>query len=100
MVVVVVLALVTITLAVVHSGADPSSIWRHAYPIPVVAAAVHFGGAGVVAAVAAVLLYAPFVLPALDREGATPAVLEGLLTIVLLLGIGALTAVLASGARR
>jgi two-component system sensor histidine kinase KdpD len=100
MVVVVVLALVTITLAVVHSGADPSSIWRHAYHIPVVAAAVHFGGAGVVAAVAAVLLYAPFVLPALDREGATPAVLEGLLTIVLLLGIGALTAVLASGARR
>ena len=49
MAVVIGLALVTITLAVVHDGADAASIWRHAYHVPVVAAAVHFGGAGVVA---------------------------------------------------
>jgi two-component system sensor histidine kinase KdpD len=93
-------ALAVITLAVVHSGADPASIWRHAYHVPVVAAALRFGGAGVVAALAAALLYAPFVLPALEREGATPAVLEGLSTIVLVLGVGVVSANLASGARR
>lgn len=93
-------ALAVITLAVVYSGADPASIWRHAYHVPVVVAGLHFGGAGVVAALAAALLYAPFVLPVLERDGATPAVLEGLLTILLVLGVGGLTAGLASGARR
>jgi signal transduction histidine kinase len=100
MVVAITFALATITLAVVSSGADPASIWRHAYHVPVVVAALHFGGAGVVAALAAALLYAPFVLPVLERDGATPATLEGLLTILLVLGVGVLSASLASGARR
>jgi two-component system, OmpR family, sensor histidine kinase KdpD len=94
------LALATITLAIAHSGADAASLWRHAYHVPVVAAALRYGSGGVLAAAGAVLLYAPFVLPALEREGATPAVLEGLLTFVLLLGVGVLSAALAAGARR
>jgi len=100
MLAVVTFALAAITLAVVHSGADPASIWRHAYHVPVVAASLHSGGGGVVASLAAALLYAPFVLPALEREGATPPVVEGLLTIVLVLAVGVLSSCLASGARR
>jgi two-component system, OmpR family, sensor histidine kinase KdpD len=94
------LALVTITLAIAQSGADAVSLWRHAYHVPVVVAALRYGGGGVLAALTAVLLYAPFVLPALEREGATPAVLEGLLTFALLLGVGVLSATLARVAQR
>jgi two-component system sensor histidine kinase KdpD len=65
-----------------------------------VAAALRYGVGGVLAALAAVLLFAPFVLPALERDGPTPMVLEGLLTFALLLGVGVLSAALAGGARR
>jgi two-component system sensor histidine kinase KdpD len=94
------LALAAITLAIAESSAGPASLWRHAYHVPVVLAALCYGGGGVLAALAAGLLYAPFVLPALERAGPTPAVLEGLLTLALLLGAGVLSATLASGARR
>ncbi|RPH77067.1 MAG: hypothetical protein EHM88_18465, partial [Candidatus Rokuibacteriota bacterium] len=80
---VIALALAAVTLAIAHSGADAASLWRHAYHVPVVVAALRYGVRGALAALAAVLLFAPFVLPALEREGATPAVLEGLLTFVL-----------------
>jgi signal transduction histidine kinase len=65
-----------------------------------VLAALRFGRGGLLAAVAALLLYAPFVLPAFERTGPTPDVLEGLLTFALLLGVGVLSAALAGGARR
>ena len=94
------LALAAITLGIACSGAEAASLWRHAYHVPVVAAALRYGSGGVLTAVAAVLLYAPFVLPALEREGATPAVLEGVLTFALLLGGGVLSAALAGVARR
>jgi len=100
MVIAITLALAGITLAVATSGAEAASLWRHAFHIPVVVAALRYGRGGVLAAVASVLLYAPFVLPALEREGATRPVLEGLLTFVLLLGVGVLSAALAGGARR
>jgi signal transduction histidine kinase len=99
-VLVIALALAAVTLAIAHSGADAASLWRHAYHVPVVVAALRYGVRGALAALAAVLLFAPFVLPALEREGATPAVLEGLLTFALLLGVGVLSAALAGGARR
>jgi two-component system sensor histidine kinase KdpD len=98
--VVVALALAAITLAVAESGASPASPWRHAYHGPVVLAALRYGGGGLLAALAAVLLYAPFVLPALERTGPTPQVLEGLLTLALVPGVGVLSAALAAGARR
>jgi two-component system sensor histidine kinase KdpD len=94
------LALAVITLAVAHSGAGATSLWRHAYHVPVVVAALRYRNGGTLAALAAVFLYAPFVLPALEREGATPAVLEGLLTFALLLGVGVLSGALAGGVRR
>jgi two-component system sensor histidine kinase KdpD len=97
---VIALMLVAITLAIAQSGAEAASLWRHAYHVPTVVAALRHGGGGVLAALTAVLLYAPFVLPALEREGVTPAVLEGLLTFALLLGVGVLSAALARGARR
>jgi two-component system sensor histidine kinase KdpD len=93
------LALGAITLAVAESG-GPASLWRHAYHAPVVVAALRWGAGGLLAALAAGLLYAPFVLPVLERRGPTPAVMEGLLTLVLVLGGGALAARLARGARR
>jgi len=94
------LALAAITLAVAESRAGAASLWRHAYHVPVVLAALRYGGAGLLAALAAVLLYAPFVLPALEREGPTPEVLEGALTSALVLGAGVLGAALAGGVRR
>jgi two-component system sensor histidine kinase KdpD len=97
---VIALMLAAITLAIAQSGADAASLWRHAYHVPVVVAALRYGGGGALAAAAAALLFAPFVLPAIERVGATPATLEGVLTIVLLVGVGVLTGALASGARR
>jgi two-component system, OmpR family, sensor histidine kinase KdpD len=94
------LALAGITLAIARSDVGAASLWRHAYHVPVVVAALRGGAAGALVALAAVLLYAPFVLPALERSGPTPAVLEGLLTFALLLGVGVLSAALATGARR
>jgi signal transduction histidine kinase len=96
----VVVALAAITLAVAESSAGPASLWRHAYHVPVVLAALWFGGRGLLAALAAVLLYAPFVLPTLEREGPTPAVREGLLTFALVPAAAVLGAALAQGARR
>jgi two-component system, OmpR family, sensor histidine kinase KdpD len=96
----VVVALAAITVAIGLADTGAASLWRHAYHVPVLAATVRWGAAGMVAALGAVLLYAPFVLPALERVGATPAVLEGLLTFGSLLGIGALGSALTAGARR
>ena len=100
MAIAVALALVAITVALAASDAGAASLWRHAYHVPVMLAALRWGGAGVLAALAAVLLYAPFVLPAVERGGATPAALEGAVTFALLLGAGGLGAALAAGARR
>jgi signal transduction histidine kinase len=97
---VVALALGGVTFAVALSGAGAASLWRHAYHVPVVLASLRWGGGGAVAALAAVLLYAPFVLPALERAGPTPPVLEGLATFALLLGVGVLSGALAAGVRR
>jgi signal transduction histidine kinase len=94
------LLLAAVTLAVAQSDAGPASLWRHAYHAPVALAAVRWGGRGLLVALAAVLLWAPFVLPALERSGPTPEVLEGLATFGFLLGSGALSATLTSRARR
>ena len=93
------LAGVVTTLALV----DPSSAspWRHAFLVPVLAAAGAFGaGGGLLAALAAVMLWAPFVLPALERAGITAAAVEGLVTFAVLLGAGGLCGALAAEAGR
>src|SRR5256885_2846222 len=94
------LTLGAITLAIALSDAGAGSLWRHAYHAPVVAASLRWGGGGVLAALAAMLLYTPFVLPALERGGPSRAVLEGLITLALLLGVGVSSGALAAGVRR
>src|SRR5262245_60226538 len=89
---------ITVLLALADDGV--TSLWRHAYHIPVVIAALVYGGPGVLVALAAILLYAPFVIPTLERSGPSAQVLEGLVTVVLLLGSGGLSAALAIGVRR
>jgi signal transduction histidine kinase len=93
-----VLALITGALALAD---DPvTSLWRHAYHAPIVAAALAYGGPGILIALAAVLLYSPFVIPALERSGLSGNVPEGLMTVAMLLGSGVLSAALAIGVRR
>ena len=94
------LTLGAITLAIALSDAGAGSLWRHAYHVPVVVASLRWGGGGVLAALAAMLLYTPFVLPALERGGPSRAVLEGLITLALLLGVGVSSGALAAGVRR
>jgi len=92
------LAVITVLLALADDGV--TSLWRHAYHVPVIVAALVYGGPGVLVALAAILLYAPFVIPALERLGPSAQVLEGLVTFAMLLGSGVLSAALAIGVRR
>jgi len=96
----VVLSLGAITACIALSDAGVGSLWRHVYHVPVVLAALRWGAGGVLAALAAMLLYTPFVLPALERSGPSPAVLEALVTLGLLLGVGVSSGALAAGVRR
>jgi signal transduction histidine kinase len=95
----VVLALGVITAGIALSDAGAASLWRHAYHVPVVVAALRWGARGVLVAVTAMLLYTPFVLPALERSGPSPAVLEALVTLALVLGVGVSSGALAAGVR-
>jgi two-component system sensor histidine kinase KdpD len=94
------LTLAGITALIAVSEAGAASLWRHAYHVPVVCAALRWGGGGVLAALAAILFYTPFVLPALERAGPSRAVLEALVTLALLLGVGVSSGALAAGGRR
>jgi len=51
----VVLALGAITACIALSDAGVGSLWRHAYHVPVVLAALRWGAGGVLAALAALL---------------------------------------------
>ena len=94
-------ALLAITALLVLLGGDPASPLRHAYLVPVVLGALR-GGAlgGALAAAAALLLYAPFVLPELERSGLTPETAEGLATLGVVAGAGTLVGALTTRAVR
>ena len=94
-------ALLAITALLVLLGGDPASPLRHAYLAPVVLGALR-GGAfgGALAAAAALLLYAPFVLPELERSGLTPETAEGLATLGVVAGTGTLVGALTTRAVR
>lgn len=95
------LLLTGVTVLIVALEPRSGTLWRHLYLAPVVLAGIRFGGpAGVVAALAAVLLFGPVVLREIERSGVTPAVLDGLVTFAVLLLAGALTGALAQRARR
>jgi len=94
-------ALLAITALLVLLGGDPASPLRHAYLAPVVLGALR-GGAfgGALTAAAALLLYAPFVLPELERSGLTPETAEGLATLGVVAGTGTLVGALTTRAVR
>ena len=68
--------LVAVTALLALEGGGPASLIRHAYFLPVVISALRFGTrGGALAAGAAVLFGAPFVLPEIERSGLTTAAL-------------------------
>jgi signal transduction histidine kinase len=93
-------ALAGITLLTLRVDLQTASVIHHLYLVPVVAAAMGFGvvGGGVTAA-AAILLQAPRVFAAIERDGLTPPALEHLLTFGVLAGAGVLVGWLAAFAR-
>ena len=93
-------ALASVTSIVALTG-GAGAIARYAFLVPIVAGAARFGfGGGLVTAVAAVLLYALFVLPSIERQGFDRAAAEGLVTFVILLLGGTLTGALTTRASR
>ena len=88
-------ALVAITALIALEGGGAASLLRHAYLVPVLAAALRFGAVGGgLAAAAAVLLSAPLVLPEIERSGVTTEAVEGLVTFAVLGLVGVLSGVL------
>jgi signal transduction histidine kinase len=89
-----------VTVALALAEAPPASPLRHLYLLPVVAAALRLGGLGGGASgLLAALLYAPLLLPSLERERLSAETLEGLLSLGLYLFVGGATGALAQRAR-
>lgn len=89
-----------ITAGLAWTDAGPASGLRHLYVLPTLWAALRFGslgggGGGLLAA----LLYAPFVLPAIERGGLTAETVEGLISLGFFLFVGSVTGPLARRAR-
>lgn len=92
---------VAVTAALVLTDAGPASGLRHLYLVPTLGAALRFGGlGGAGGGLLAALLYAPFVLPAIERGGVTGETVEGLVSLGLFLFVGSVTGPLAGRARQ
>lgn len=99
--IVVAASLSAVTSGIALDGSDPASPLRHLYLVPVVIAALVFGLRGaIVSGAGAVLLFAPIVLPDVERHGLSFATAEALLTMVLLVVVGGIVGALRSQARR
>lgn len=95
------LLLAVIGLLVEGPAPAPAPPARHLYALPVAAAALRFGRAGGgLAAVAALMLQAPRVFVHVERFGLSAAVVEELVSLLLLLGLGPLVGGLVTEARR
>ena len=93
--------LAAVTVGISLDDGDPASPIRHVYFLPVVLAALAFGLVGaVLAGSGALLLFAPVVLPDVERHGLTIDTVEGLVTIVLLLVVGGIVGALRTQSRR
>jgi two-component system, OmpR family, sensor histidine kinase KdpD len=93
--------LVVITCVLAAVDPAPGTPWRHLYLVPVVVGGVRSGVAGGgLAALAAVLLFGPVVLRHIETAGVTRAVIDGLVTVALVLLAGPLTGAWAARARR
>ena len=92
---------VVITAGLAAADGSPSTPWRHLYLLPVLLAGLRFGVAGgLIAALGAVLGVGPFVLREIEGHGPTRAAAEGIVTLAVLAGSGALVGSLAARARR
>jgi signal transduction histidine kinase len=93
--------LAAVTVGIALDDGDPASPIRHVYFLPVVLAALAFGFVGaVLAGIGALLLFAPVVLPDVERHGLTIDTAEALVTIVLLLVVGGIVGALRTQTRR
>ena len=93
------LAATALLIAVLDPASD--SLLRHAYVVPIVAAALRFGTlGGAVAGGAGLMLYAPAVLSHVERGGLDAGSAEGLVTLVMLASAGPLAGHLVGAARR
>jgi two-component system sensor histidine kinase KdpD len=94
-------ALAAVTAVIILTGPAPMSPWRHAFLVPVIAAALAGGlVGGALAAGGAVLLSAPFVLSDIERTGLGGAATEGLVSFVIILALGGLAGALRTRASR
>lgn len=94
-------ALALTTAGIALDDADPASPLRHLFAVPIVLGALAFGWTGaMLTGTGVVLLFAPVVLPDVERHGLTADVAEALVTVILLLGLGAIVGALRTQARR
>jgi signal transduction histidine kinase len=99
--VVIAMALAAVTALIAVEEGEPASLFRHAYLIPVLAAALRFGApGGGLAAAAAILSGAPIVLPEIERSGLTTEAVEALVTFAVLGLVGVLGGALGTRAGR
>ncbi len=95
------LALVGVAAAEAAADRTAGSPLRYLYVLPVVAAALRFGGpGGLLAGVAAAALQAPWLFPAIERSGLAPPVVERVVSLVTAPLAGALAGMLTGAARR
>jgi len=90
-------------IALAHAAVDgrPDSALRHAYVIPVAAMALRFGAtSGAVTALAVLLLEAPPLFVATERDGISASVLDAGLSYLVLLALGPALGALASESQR
>jgi signal transduction histidine kinase len=81
--------LLAITALIAVDGEGPASAFRHLYLIPTLWAAHRAGAAGgALAGFVAGLLYAPLVLPAIERVGLDARAIDGLVALGMPLGWG------------
>ena len=99
---IVVAALLALVIAgIALDDADPASPLRHLFVAPVLLGALVFGLPGaLLTAGGVVLLFAPVVLPDVERHGLTAEVAEALVTMLLVLIFGVIVGSLRTRARR
>jgi signal transduction histidine kinase len=94
-------ALVAVIAGIALAGATPASLVRHLFFVPIaLAALVHGLKGGLAAAVAAVLLFAPLVLPDVERHGVSGRVQEAFVSMTSWLVAGGVVGALRTHVRR
>lgn len=92
--------LAAVTAAIAWGSQGPAPLLRYLYLLPILWGAVRFGRfGGLLTGVLAVLLYAPFVLPAVEQMGMRGETGDGLVAFGIFLVVGSLAGALAQRAK-